>query len=370
MIVVATRDDPKSVERTLTALSSDLAMWRGIGSPAVLVVDDSVSHSSQRRVQRLLLAPHLKRFSYHGITEQSTFFDKAAANGASRRALSDFVRPLGTKKWDLGAIRNYCVLLSMTAYGASQILCLDDDIELPAPDSHSAAQKLLKAAMRHPQLIVGGRIRGHLDVSCFEAILLAGGTPPHSILTDRERVKVSGGFLAFSKTIARKTPFTRSYNEDWIWICRAQALGASVRSLRVWATHNRSQLHAPAAGRISREIAGEIYHAGWSRALLAAKSPRSQASRLRTRSFWRAIAMDYLEHYSELSSSAKRIATGSKEAHLVRCCLKLIEKQRSERFVRDALRDLALCTRWRSIWSRLSSIHRDRRHLEIPRRRG
>jgi hypothetical protein len=360
-VFVTTRDAANSVRQTLCALCADLDNARG-PRPAVVVIDDSEGRIVKGTTRRLLCRMP-SNFVYHGPTEQCAFVAtlKNAFNSKAFEKCRVFLRRLGSPTRDLGAVRTYGLLLALANPSIQAICWLDDDIVLPSDASWrvSTVERLFRSVQAQQDVIVGGTLRGVPDVSCIEAILLTHGVPESSIIDHKDRLSVSGGFLALSTLWATKFPQFRAYNEDWIWLRSLQANGAKITRADAWAWHVRSQIEHRSPELFATQAFGEVYHTGWVRALEDCGMRYARLPAVLSRAeLWREARSDYEEYLEELLRQA-RLNNGAAHAarravDAMRAALRLATPGR---LVDTACRDLRKTIRWRELCEQMSNIN-------------
>jgi hypothetical protein len=337
----------------LVALKRDVEP--GKEAPVVVVVDDSSSEDARECLRRLMGRSLPPWFVYHGPREQKRFLGKVfEVLGGGTKDVARFVRRLGTGVWDLGGVRNYGVLLAVATGSLAEVCWLDDDVMVPISKRDrrgSVVGRLLGLVRRDPGGVVGGRLRGVADVSCVEAMMVAQGVRLRTILADRDRLSVSGGFLAYALRWGERMPHVRCYNEDWIWLRRLMAVGARVSLDHVWAWHRRPQERSASGDRFARETLGEVYYMGWARALEQLVRRRSVSEAFVDVEFWGGVRDEYVDHVRELLSQiSRRSRTGFILAEgTVRKVENLALALKAERLAKMALRDVDAVQDWRRL---------------------
>lgn len=197
--------------------------------------------------------------------------------------------------WDIGGVRNYCLLLaSLVVREEGTIVFLDDDI-VTVPKNWGRRRRggltaCWRAAAGNANEIIGPTLRGVPDQSALEREMLrVAGRNGQRLGLPRRPSPISGGFLAFSPVWARKYCFPRSYNEDWIWLLRCRQAGARLRRIGTRAWHLGTPGSDVALDRLVREQVGELFCIGWHKALKVAHDCGAAYCLLRQEAFWRNV---------------------------------------------------------------------------------
>ena len=143
---------------------------------------------------------------------------------------------------------------------------IDDDIRLVHPVGIPDAAKGSIEAMVGSvggdcSTIVGGRLEGAPDFSVIETALWryrrAMNFAPYKPST--RRIAISGGLLAFSTNWARRVPFSRTYNEDWLWLLHCQALSARLTRSGARGVQGVTAKKLDDEATLTQEQMGEVY---------------------------------------------------------------------------------------------------------------
>lgn len=187
-IIIFTKDRPQTLVKTLTALKSQ--------KEAIIVLDDSYRLKNRKENARYIY--NYTKATYHGKKDQSHILENIQIKN-----IELFINKLGVRKWNLGNIRNYALLL--TSYlGVEKVLFIDDDIIVKDKTLISKTFELLDSHQ-----FVGAKISATPDDSIVGHIVRKLGLPPEEFL--------SGGFLAFKNSSVTEY-FLNIYNEDWLWL--------------------------------------------------------------------------------------------------------------------------------------------------------
>lgn len=256
IIFCPTRDRPKILRKTLTAIQKELRAFTYQPVPTLYVIDDSTQSEHRAKNKRIVGMLGQGNFFYHGRDEQKEILHRLSSvmNKSIAVNLSRFIRPLGQFSWDLGAVRNYILLLA-TIKQTAIIITLDDDVAL----KKGSLAILIKAVKNNPNVIAGGDLQGAPDASLIERMLLR----QKKYQLPKRHISISGGLLAFSSHWAKLVPFPRTYNEDWIWMVGCSILGAKLLKTNARAIHLVSSRLFFSKEQTVREITGEAFFEGW-----------------------------------------------------------------------------------------------------------
>lgn len=187
VIVLITKDRPFTLEKTLDQLGN-------MGTNTI-IIDDSTTDVTYEFVSNRYKR---RNITYHGRGEQNALLLKY-----KNLKLKNFIKPLGTKDWNLGFVRNYALVVAKSL-GYEKVLFMDDDIIVRQPEC--VDQIFVKASSYD---FVGARITGMADDSAVGHVMRA---------CDGEFFEfLSGGFLAFNINKVSEY-FLNYYNEDQIWL--------------------------------------------------------------------------------------------------------------------------------------------------------
>jgi len=188
-VVLITKDRPATLAKTLHNLENS--------NFNVVIIDDSTTTETYN-----LICDNYKsrNITYHGRNEQDALLMRF-----KNSELDAFVRPLGSKGWNLGFVRNYALVVSKSLVSRyTKILFMDDDIIVREPDRIN--QLFFQVNSSH---FVGAKINGMADDSVVGHLMRACGGAFYEFL--------AGGFLAFNINTVSEY-FLNYYNEDQIWL--------------------------------------------------------------------------------------------------------------------------------------------------------
>lgn len=317
LVFCPTRDRPTLLRRTLDCLLRDAETVNA----RLVVLDDSVAVASHAQNRRIVEGMAADKLTYHGEAEQRALVERLMLETAlSEEKMQRFVRKLGSQEWDLGAVRNYALLLAIARGGKDcAIVMVDDDVQVVHPESGDRKNPANPLSEFHtiltctPKAIVGGRLQGFPDMSTVERGL---AEAYKSLGMDEPKlpprpVSVAGGLFGFRSSWAEKLPFSRTYNEDWIWILGCRFLGAELKTCGTVGVHAWSPLDPVLRECLLREEFGEVFCAGWCEALESQETlvlVRHQLGMART---WQSLIDDEI-HYVDneairLADEARRL---------------------------------------------------------------
>ena len=345
---------------------------------SVLVLDDSTSTRHARHNRAVLKTIEGLHIAYHGRTEQRRALDELTRQCPGLHPLIEpHIRLLGEPAWDLGAVRNYAILLaSATTSGNATVMYLDDDIR-PIPPSppgnpvRSSLGLLRDCVERSGSTIAGSRLCGTPDASCVERSLLkymaAMGTTLFSL--PRQPVPISGGLMAFNVRWGQRNPFPRNYNEDWMWLALCRHQGAKLRRTRAIAVHaSVTQQHCHPI-QLKREQFGEILCDGWT-----AATRGGLMRQLRSPLFWRDIKRDeirYLMAIRKRLSAMSHTLKGARQikAHreawtLLSSAIDAASECNEEEIRTHVVRYLSARMQWRRAMQTIAGRSQDRRSAQ------
>ena len=306
-----TRDRPESLRKTLQGINSHCL--RNIGSSYVVVVIDDSILEDNRKANQCLVAKHFKNnIFYFGLHEEQLLIKQIkACSGVSQEVLNCYLRPLGGKNWDLGAIRNYALLLvNIIGTATTTVVTIDDDVKLVSLSSRlKNKNKLLKdminAVKQNRLALVGGRLEGDPDASTIERICLYWRKLSKNFnfkLSNRE-IPISGGLMAFSSYWASRIPFPRLYNEDWIWLRCCSMFGGQIVKSKVPAIHFNITPIEASKKTLYRELIGEIFFDGWNWACGNYKTRQYCYRILRGNKYWLDILVGQLRFINRIRAN-------------------------------------------------------------------
>lgn len=191
-IFIFTKDRPLLLKDTLkSVLDLDIRIF---------LIDDSYFLRNQNYNKQL--SNKIPQVSYWGIDEFNSFIDSKRIFPSN---IEFKLKSPGQKKWNLGNVRNFALLLA-NQNNIEKTLFLDDDIIFEDP---YLVYELFKYLDKY--LFVGAKVLGMLDTSIIGHVSLEMG------FKEYHYGMLSGGCLAF-KPQQITIPFTNIYNEDWIWM--------------------------------------------------------------------------------------------------------------------------------------------------------
>ncbi|MCJ7508162.1 MAG: glycosyltransferase [candidate division Zixibacteria bacterium] len=186
-IVLVTKDRPAKLLKTIQHLN--------VSEMNVIILDDSTSQITKDMV--LAQTFKNKRLIYHGTNEQNKLLKKLKPLN-----LNTFLKPLGSRGWNLGFARNYALILSK-ALRCDKLLFMDDDIII----QDMTIKKTMLMKLDYCDF-VGAKLIGMPDDSVTGHLMRACGGQYYEFL--------SGGFLAINVHAVTEY-FFNCYNEDQIW---------------------------------------------------------------------------------------------------------------------------------------------------------
>lgn len=186
-VVLITKDKPSTLVKTLDHLENSVI--------PIVIIDDSTSDETYKIICNNMKG---RNITYHGRNEQDALLMKF-----KDFELKNFIRPLGSKDWNLGFVRNYAIIVSKSL-GCTKVLFMDDDIIVRHPEH--IEQSLLRVNSFN---FMGAKITGMADDSVIGHLMRACGGEFFEFL--------SGGFLAFDINVVSEY-FLNYYNEDQIWL--------------------------------------------------------------------------------------------------------------------------------------------------------
>jgi len=95
--------------------------------------------------------------------------------------------------------------------------------------------------------------------------------------------------MAFSQFWAERIPFSRTYNEDWIWLLGCKALGAKVIRSKAQGIHAWTPHKPILKERLIREQFGEVFCEGLSLAYRESNELSDAYAKMRKPSFWNEV---------------------------------------------------------------------------------
>lgn len=304
-----TRDSPSFLGKSLRALQRDVARGSYI-QPQVIVLDDSRKLYNRKLTQAVVGNIPASRFRYHGVIEQRRLLQKVRSRfPGALAALQEFIRPLGHPAWDLGAVRNYALLLHQSRSNlAGNIIFIDDDILLDRPlvRGSSSLEALIKPLQSNRHVISGGRLSGFPDCSLIERVYLAPGHGGHKTqpLSSYDRISVSGGLMAFDSVWGAKFCFPRAYDEDWFWMVCCKMFGTRIMLSNAQGIHRRGSSGRISAEQIIREQTGEAIFEGLRWATEHYRRRSSVYRALRSIPYWRGVVHDEVKHLQTLFAAS------------------------------------------------------------------
>jgi len=304
-IFVLTRDRPKSLLLCLSALNRAISECTG-AQITITVVDDSRKPNATRvAVNRIVSAT---KIAYHGTGEQRHFLRQF--DGEQLVQCRKFFRRLGGSRWDLGGVRNYCLLLAGACTGLESIaLFVDDDVQMrPRRLGRNTLRQLVQCAANGR--IAGSSLDGAPDVSVAEraSMTLSAGSNRLSGLSERP-FAISGGLMAFDVRRWAHVPFMRVYNEDWIWALCCKCLGAQIQAFDHFATHRPPQLEAPTLGVLRRQQFGEVLCCGIEEAI--GENPKASRRCWQQKEYWQRMRKEEAQYLQTFVSLHREVLTPS-----------------------------------------------------------
>jgi hypothetical protein len=271
IVICPTRDRPESLRKTLQGINS-YCLRDIVRSYAIVIIDDSILEDNRKANQCLVAKSSKNNIFYFGLQEERFLISQLkACSGVSQEILNCYLRPLGGKNWDLGAIRNYALLLvNIIGMTNATVVMIDDDVKLVSLPSRSknknkSLKEMINVVEQNRLALVGGRLKGDPDASTIERVCLHWGKLTKNFyfkLPNRE-IPISGGLMAFSSYWASRIPFPRLYNEDWIWLRYCSMFGGRIVKSKVQAQHvNVTQINTNEE-TLYKELIGEIFFDGW-----------------------------------------------------------------------------------------------------------
>ena len=292
LIFCPTRDRPESLKRTLKGINSHCT--KNISWPcAIVIIDDSISKKN-RQLNKCIVNKYSKNSTfYFGLQEEKLLIKQLDGRfGVSKEILNCYLRPLGSKNWDLGAIRNYALLLTnIIGMANATVVMIDDDVELipqTAQNKNELLVDMIKIIKRNNLAFVGGNLIGDQDTSTLEKVCLQWNkfTKKVYFKLSKRQIPISGGLIIFSSYWASRIPFPRLYNEDWIWLQSCSIFGGQIIKSKIQARHFNMASINPNKETLYRELIGEIFFDGWNWAYRNFKTRQYCYRILRTNKYW------------------------------------------------------------------------------------
>lgn len=321
LIFCPTRDRPELLRRTLQGINSHCA--KNIGwSCAVVIIDDSISGGNRRLNQCLVNKYSKNNTFYFGLQEEQLLIKQIEArSGIAKEILNCYLRPLGGKNWDLGAIRNYALLLaSMFGRTNATVIMIDDDVELTPQTTQNKSkllEEMIKTVQRNNLALVGGALTGDPDASTLERVCLYWSklTKKYHFKLPKRQVPISGGLMAFSSHWASQIPFPRLYNEDWVWLCYCSMFGGRIVKSEVPARHfNVAQINTNEE-TLYRELIGEIFFDGWNWAYRNYKTRQHCYRILRNNKYWLDVLAGQIKSINRIRVNFIKLKNGFSRHH-------------------------------------------------------
>lgn len=190
-IIIFTKDRPQKLSKIIKQLIK-------LDKIDIIIIDDSVSKLAKEINSKLCNVAD--NIHYHGKDEQ-----KELLRNLKSFKLENFIEPLGARRWHLGFIRNYAIILTKSLR-YEKVLFVDDDIIFR---DITIIKKVVSKLNDFD--FVGAKILGSPDYSIIDNI------------TDECGQKLElcnipcGGFLGFNLNVISEY-FLDYYNEDLLWI--------------------------------------------------------------------------------------------------------------------------------------------------------
>jgi len=269
-IILITKNRPETVKITIGQIAE-------IGLKVILI-DDSTTSGTKDMVLTQFKKNNL---IYHGKAEQNIFLKKL-----KKIDLNDFLRPLGTRSWNLGFVRNYALILSKVL-GCDRILFMDDDIII---QNVSVIKKMMDKLDYVD--FVGAKVTGMADDSVVGHLMRSCGGEYYEFL--------AGGFLAFNMSVISEY-FLNHYNEDQIWLF-LHPPATKFETYEKVEQQSFDPFFNASEKALSQEF-GEILDDGAEEAF-----NRGNSNLLITQDFWEGICnirINYLKQLKDLSTGKK-----------------------------------------------------------------
>jgi hypothetical protein len=352
IIICFTKNRNRELEKCLQSIKYDLSYAKLKRARHIYIIDDSTVDSIRQRNRKLassISIPNVK-FYYHGPFEYRQIVDKLnKKNIANKQFLSNFFRPLGNCKWDLGGVRNYALLLlAVNENFSNTAIFLDDDIQIQPicygnKKCISSIELMENEVKKRPNKIVSGSIEIIPDSSSLWRIAdyqlnlaYALSLKNRSILNKwmpsngtfklgKDRIQntfngktsrkinsainykdhlhnpfdyvkqfpVAGGFLGFATKHLIRLPFPRTYNEDYIWAIIANfEYGYEYKKIDSIGFHVPSQIFNMKKHFIKLEEFGELFFYGIYLAMQLCNNSTKFKKLLHNKWYWQKIIVE------------------------------------------------------------------------------
>ena len=376
LVFCPTRDRPELLFKTLQAISYDCLKKGNYFPEAVIIIDDSIHKQNQVINRKITQRKKDLKIIYHGREEQRLVIQWLCSKLAiSIHHLKIFIRALGSKAWDLGAIRNYILLLAV-GWEIKNIIVvmIDDDILLSTPDLDSRRIKgvlshVIEVTSRDNSYIVGVNLYGYPDISTLERIFLGFNQKLgiNCFKLPKRTIHISAGVIAFTAWWAAKMPFPRTYNEDWLWLRRCSTLGAHLIQTNPRAYHCQSTMPLVSRKLLYRESLGEAFFEGWDWAYHNYRNPKYCYTVLRKESYWVDVIQEELNYLEKIKGifiegakycQKNRIQKQLQQTHCIidkaYSIIKTIQAKKMIRLTNDYIMNTFL---WRKIAKKIQKIN-------------
>ncbi len=225
-VLILTAQRPRVFARCLEAVEKSLHLVKQHANkmiPHLFVIDDSKDEFARKANRRAMNRIYLFESAVYverGL--QANLVNSVIRKNKLKRSVGNrFFHPLGTKDVDVSAHRNLGVLAVREAGRSTGLLWfVDDDIVVSHDELEGFTENLTK---RVTPKLWGPKLKGIVDESSLERLLRSVGLDPQFGFHLDEKY-LSGGCMFVDFDIARRVPFPRLYNEDWIFQSIVQKL--------------------------------------------------------------------------------------------------------------------------------------------------
>lgn len=359
-IICFTKNRNRELKRCLQSIKHDLSYAKLKKDRHIYILDDSTVDTIRQRNRKLAYSIFLPNtnFYYHSPFEYNQIIDMLyKRNIADKQFLSNFFRPLGNCKWDLGGVRNYALLLlAIYEKFSNTTIFLDDDIQIQPiyyrdRKFTSSIELMENEIKKGPNKIVSGSIEITPDSSILWRIadyqlnlayalslknrsilnrwipsngtfqlgkdiiqnIYKEKTPSninnainyknhlHNPFDYVKQFPVAGGFLGFATKYLIRLPFPRTYNEDYIWAVIANfEYGYEYKKIESIGFHLPSQIFNMKKNFIKIEEFGELFFYGIYLATQLCNNSIKFKKLLHNKWYWQKIILERKLEFDDL----------------------------------------------------------------------